>query len=225
MSSGAVLDQEEVLDALRGVLDPELDRDIVELGFVARVEVSQSEVRVELRLPTYWCAPNFSWLMVSDARRALVERFPGRRISVTLADHHAAEDITAGVNAGRTFEETFGDEAGGELQELRRLFRRRAYLARLGSVLQPAPGVDPVALRIGDLPDTPEVRAYLAVRSELGLDCSAQAPVLVDPEGREVRTADAFLRLARATRVSLEGNTGLCRGLLEARYGKGGTPT
>ena len=49
----------EVLAALGEVRDPELDRPITDLGFVADVRIGAG-VRVELRLPTYFCAPNFA---------------------------------------------------------------------------------------------------------------------------------------------------------------------
>ena len=69
-----------VLAALAGVRDPELDRPITDLGFVSDVIVGScargSCVRVELRLPTYFCAPNFAWLMVADAHDA-VSALPG----------------------------------------------------------------------------------------------------------------------------------------------------
>ena len=66
----------EVLGALTGVRDPELDQDLVELGFVAGLDVDGTSVAVRLRLPTYYCAPNFAYLMAVDARTA-VEALPG----------------------------------------------------------------------------------------------------------------------------------------------------
>ena len=52
--------------ALAAVLDPELDRPITDLGFVRAVSVgADGSVEARLRLPTYFCAPNFAWLMVS----------------------------------------------------------------------------------------------------------------------------------------------------------------
>ena len=52
-----------VLRALEGVRDLELDQSLVELGFVAGVEVDEEHAVVRLRLPTYFCAPNFAFLM------------------------------------------------------------------------------------------------------------------------------------------------------------------
>ncbi|HVV19303.1 MAG TPA: iron-sulfur cluster assembly protein, partial [Pseudonocardiaceae bacterium] len=63
--------------ALATVRDPELDEPLTDLGFVASCEVSAAgAVAVRLRLPTYFCAPNFAFLMVADAYDA-VSAVPG----------------------------------------------------------------------------------------------------------------------------------------------------
>ncbi|WP_414637698.1 iron-sulfur cluster assembly protein [Actinomycetospora sp.] len=59
-----------VWEALRAVRDPELDADVVSLDFVASVEVEGFAASVRPRLPTYFCAPNFAFLMVADAPRS-----------------------------------------------------------------------------------------------------------------------------------------------------------
>jgi metal-sulfur cluster biosynthetic enzyme len=231
----ARLREQDVLRALAGVLDPELDQSLVELGFVQGVRIeaagrpadapARARVRVELRLPTYWCAPNFSWMMVEDARAALLADARVADVEVTLVDHHAAGEISTGVGAGRSFGEVFGAAPDGRLGDLRDLFRRKALLARQERALRSL-GVgdaDLARLRVSDLPDTDDVRAYLAARAELGLDCSARAPALTDAAGRPVsaEAAAAHLRRARLMRVSIEGNAAFCRGLLATRYGEG----
>ena len=61
-------DRGDVLAALDAVRDPELDEPVTELGFVSSCTVSAYEdVEVRLRLPTYFCAPNFAFLMVAAA--------------------------------------------------------------------------------------------------------------------------------------------------------------
>ena len=56
---------------------PELDEPVTSLGFVASCTVSAAGVAdVHLRLPTYFCAPNFAFLMVADAYDA-VSGVPG----------------------------------------------------------------------------------------------------------------------------------------------------
>jgi len=79
-----------VWEAIDGVIDPELDRSLVELDFVRSVEVGEGDVHVALRLPTYWCSPNFAYLMVGDAQEA-VARVPGaERVRIDLVDHFPA---------------------------------------------------------------------------------------------------------------------------------------
>ena len=243
------LEEADVLAAVSGVLDPELDQSIVELGFVRGVWISAvdgggnrmsaadaggptggpavARVRVELRLPTYWCAPNFSWLMAEDAREALLADPRVAEVEVVLVDHHAAGEISTGVSTGLTFDEVFGAGPDGRLTDLRDLFRRKALLARQERALRPLglPDEDLARVRIGDLPETDDVRAYMAARQELGLDCSPGGPALTDAAGRPISAdrAAAHLRRARLMRVSIEGNAAFCRGLLATRYGEAST--
>ncbi|MDQ3284540.1 MAG: iron-sulfur cluster assembly protein, partial [Actinomycetota bacterium] len=51
-------DRATVLDALSGVRDPELDEPIMDLQFVSSLDIEDGAVSVNLRLPTYYCAPN-----------------------------------------------------------------------------------------------------------------------------------------------------------------------
>jgi metal-sulfur cluster biosynthetic enzyme len=77
-----MIERDKVLDALSGVRDPELDEPVTDLGFVSDLRLEDDTVSVRLRLPTYFCAPNFAYLMVADAREAVLS-VPGvRRASV-----------------------------------------------------------------------------------------------------------------------------------------------
>lgn len=218
---------EEVRSALRAVRDPELDQPITDLGFVASLEVMDDEVHVRLRLPTYFCAPNFAWMMVVDAREA-VETVPGvARARVELVDHMAAEAINLGVDAGRSFADSFPGLADGDLEELRDTFRRKGLLARQQRLCQHliATGVATpqslTTLRVRDLPPGQDTDDYLQRRTELGIDASPGAPLLVDADGTPVpaEAAPAHLIGGRLTDVSIAGNAAFCRGMLATRYG------
>jgi len=217
--------REAILDALAGVRDPELDEPITDLGFVAALELQGDSVHVALRLPTYFCAPNFAYLMVADAKKAILS-VPGvGKARVTLADHFAANEINVGVADQRGFQATFSGEADAELDELRRLFRGKALIARQERLCRAllAQGFSPeqlVGMRLGDLPPSPETDLYLGRRAELGLDVSPEAPLLVNPNGEPIpedKVAD-HLRRARVVRLSIEGNAEFCRELLSTRY-------
>ena len=110
--------------------DPELDEPITSLGFVASYTISpDGDAQVRLRLPTYFCAPNFAFLMVADAYDA-VSALPGvRSTEIVLEDHFASDAINGGVAAHAGFAQSFDGEAVGELHELRADFLRKAVMA------------------------------------------------------------------------------------------------
>jgi metal-sulfur cluster biosynthetic enzyme len=223
------VDAARVLDALSGVRDPELDEPITALGFVSDLEIEGGAVNLRLRLPTYFCAPNFAYLMVADAREAILS-VPGVRwANVILDDHYASDEINGGVNEGQGFDGAFpGETEGPNLRELRSIFQRKSFVSRQEKLCRAllAGGRTPaelVQMQVGDLPPTDEAEKYLKRRAELGLDVSLGAPLIVDPDGRKVpeEAVVEHLRFARTVRVSIEGNAGLCRGLLATRYGLG----
>ena len=185
--------EHDVLAALRTVRDPELDEDIVALRFVGGVSVDDDGgVELRLRLPTYFCAPNFAFLMAADAQMA-VGALPGvRSVRVLLADHYASDEINDGLAAGGDFDRVFGAEADGHgLDELRELFRRKAFLARqhrlCESLLVSGWTVEGLAAAtLTDLPPTEDGRTYVARRAELGLTVDPWAAFVVTPAGEPV---------------------------------------
>jgi len=58
----------QVTEALSAVRDPELDEPLTDLGFVKDVRIDGGQVTVTLWLPTYYCAPNFAYMMAVDAK-------------------------------------------------------------------------------------------------------------------------------------------------------------
>jgi metal-sulfur cluster biosynthetic enzyme len=227
-----MIDHDGVLAALGTVTDPELDRPLTDLGFVQAVHLNGGDILVELRLPTYWCAANFAYVMATDARDA-IERLPGvGRVQVELVDHFESARITAGVCDGQSFEEVFPDEATDGLDGVRRTFRRKAFLGRQAPVLASARRVlsdgDVVALTLGDGSppagvDPVEWEEYLTRRRDMGLPQDAGALAFTMPVGTPLvaDTLDAYLRLARSVRISAAANAELCTGLLAARYHEG----
>jgi metal-sulfur cluster biosynthetic enzyme len=219
------VDRDAVLEALGTVRDPELDEPLPDLGFVSALEVEGDRVRVRLRLPTYFCAPNFAYLMVADADTA-VRAVPGvRRAEVLLDDHFTSEEINTGVARRRGFQASFEGLADDELDDLRAVFRRKALVSRqqrlVKALLDAGTTTEELGrLRLGDLPPSPELDAYLQRRSELGLDVGPGAPLVVDTDGSPIPSEllERHLRFARLTRVSIEGNASFCRGMLATRY-------
>jgi metal-sulfur cluster biosynthetic enzyme len=216
----------QVLDALADVRDPELDEPLTDLGFLAEVAIDDADVAVRLRLPTYFCAPNFAYLMVDDARAALLGIDGVGAVAVELDDHFAAPEINAAVEQERGFGGAFPDETEGGLDSLRTLFQRKAFAARQGRLCEQmlSAGRDLselAAMRFADVPPGADRDRCVELRTALGLAVGDATPAFVLPQRGRVDAADLerYLRITRLIRVSLDGNAGLCRSLLETRYG------
>ena len=220
-----------VWQALGEVMDPELDEPITELGFVAACSVSEDGVAsVRLRLPTFFCAPNFSFLMVADAHEAVSAVQGVRRAEIVLEDHHASAEINGGVAAQAGFVETFAGEADGELDDLRRHFLMKAVVAGQDRVARPlvdaGMGPDELAeLTLGTAPGSAALERLRRRRAALGLPDDDGAPLLLHPDGSRVTAAQVplHLRRARLTRLGIEANGELCKSFLRSRYAEAAT--
>lgn len=224
--------RDAVWAALGTVLDPELDEPITDLDFVESCTVSDAGVAtVGLRLPTFFCAPNFSFLMVADAYDAVSAVEGVTRADVTLADHHASAEINGGVAAQAGFVGSFGDEAAAELDDLRTQFFRKAALAGQDRVARPLvdAGVGPdelAEMNLGSVPPSPELTRMRERRASLGLPHDDDAPLLVHADGSRVGATQVplHLRRARLQRVGIEANGEYCKSLLQTRYAATAAP-
>jgi metal-sulfur cluster biosynthetic enzyme len=223
--------RQAVWAALDTVRDPELDESITSLEFVKSCTVSDDPdgsgavATVRLRLPTFFCAPNFSWLMVADAHDAVSAVRGITRADIALEDHFVSEVINQGVAARAGFVAAFPGEAVEELDDLRAAFIRKAALAGQERVARPLvnAGTTPeelAELRLGQIPPSGDLERLRARRAEVGLPHDDDAPLLLHPDGEPVTAAQVplHLRRARLTGVSIEANGGTCRDLLAQRY-------
>jgi metal-sulfur cluster biosynthetic enzyme len=220
--------RDRVMDALGGVYDPELDEPITTLRFISGCEVSaDGDVQLALRLPTPQCAPNFAFLMAADARNAVRGLAGVRDVTVMLEDHYTGEEINAALGRGEGFTGAFpGETADDDLEALRELFLRKALVARQGRVCQAliltgASHEQLAAMQVAELPDDPEARRCIELRSQLGIDAGLHAPALVSGDGQPIGAEQVgrWLRVARLVATSLEANGGICRALLQFRHG------
>ncbi len=217
------------LAALETVRDPELDTSIVELQFVSSCTVAaDGAAEVRLRLPTFFCAPNFAFLMVADAYDAVSAVEGVTRAEIVLEDHFAATTINDGVAARAGFVGTFGGQAQAELHELRATFIRKAMLAGQDRVVRPllaagTPPADLAGMRLGDVAPSADLDRLRERRAELGIRSDDDALLLVDGTGAPVglEALPLHLRRVRTTRVTIEANAGHCLSLLATRYGVG----
>jgi Mrp family chromosome partitioning ATPase len=79
-----MVDKTQILEALKGVNDPELGKSLVELGMVHDVEVEDSQVRFTLALTTLACP--LRERIVDDARQAVLTLDGVQDVEVTLRE-------------------------------------------------------------------------------------------------------------------------------------------
>ena len=222
----------QVRACLDTVIDPELDESVVELGFVTEVELDEAgTVRVAFRLPTYWCAANFAFLMADDMRIAVLTLPWVTSVEVKLHDHMYEKTINDGVACGNGFAASFGAAAEGGLENLRQTFLQKAFQRRQAALLHhlleaghagEALAAMPLeALRA--LPLAAEgqrlVARHLQRRSVPG---DKDPAAFVDLEGCafDAQALQMALREAQRVEVNATFNGALCRGLQAARYGE-----
>jgi metal-sulfur cluster biosynthetic enzyme len=66
--------EEQVRAALRGVIDPEVGLNIVDLGLIYRVEISENRLQIDLTMTTPACP--MGGLILDNARQALTALLP-----------------------------------------------------------------------------------------------------------------------------------------------------
>ena len=223
------MDREAMLAALDRVLDPELDESVLSLGFVDSLSANEmGNVTVSLRLPTYWCAANFSYLMASDVRRELGGLEGVRSVTVKLGDHFASREVEEGAGPGKTFAEAFPSGGPDTLEETRQVFRLKGFFSRQERLLRVLKdrGVEferIAALSVGDvrtiLNEDRTLSRYLERRAEMGLDYTDSTALVVDAAGQPIPAAEMeeyYIR-ARTTRLAMEANGSLCSAMLQSR--------
>ncbi|MGC3940604.1 metal-sulfur cluster assembly factor [Roseobacter sp. EG26] len=226
----------EVWDCLDQVTDPELDEPITDMGFVERIDVDQSsrKVEVDFRLPTYWCSPNFAFLMGFDVRIA-VSKLPWvKNIRVTLNDHCFADRVNDGVNGSRDFADVFSEYCdGSDLDNVRLKFQEKAFIRRQETVLlgleaRGFTGEDIVGMTLEifdrvafqgqeEARQKPRYREILLAH---GLATQSNDLAFVTWEGAPLSAQGLrdYLARLRGVRINMEFNGALCRGLQSTRY-------
>jgi hypothetical protein len=205
------------------------------MGFVERADIAaDGTVTIGFRLPTYWCSPNFAFLMLDDIRNALDRLSWSPVYQVTLHDHMFADEVNTGIAEGRSIAEIFGALAEQtDLEALREKFREKAFKRRQEAVI--------LDLRTLGIADSEIVRMTLATfdaiiagtgqegrrrrryRQALIQRWPAIAPrdaIIVDYDGGSItrEALPAYLADLRSVRINMEFNGALCRGLKHTRY-------
>ncbi len=228
----------DVRRALDRVTDPELDEPVTDLRFIDRLTVDHDgSVTIGFRLPTYWCAANFAFLMADDMRREVGALPWVRRVQVTLGEHMYADKINHGLAHGLSFQDTFGSEASAELHELRQTFLVKAFQRRQEALLrtllkQSLAPATLVAMTLQDLIALPLDRDASQLRRrylERRHVCAKPEEPLafVDEHGRPIGAPSlpTYLQALGRVTINAEFNGALCRGLLAARFNDDGEPS
>jgi hypothetical protein len=153
------------------------------------------------------------------------------RVPDGLGEHMYADEINRGVAAGLSFQATFGSEASGELEEVRRTFMVKAFQRRQealltylldhghesGTLLRLT--VAELATLSSDSAGRRLIVRYLERR--MVVQSYADELAFVDQDGAllDAGQIHAYLRALRRVGVNAEFNSALCRGLLATRYG------
>jgi metal-sulfur cluster biosynthetic enzyme len=222
-----------IWSALDAVTDPEIDEAVTSLGFITAVDILGGEkVAIEFRLPTYWCAPNFAFLMASDMRDAVSNLSWVRNVSVTLCDHFCANLINRGVEQRQNFRDAFPGETDGDLDALRTKFLGQAFQRRQEMLIRHLLRVryDPDWIEnasVNDLMDAPlddqgdrlrnlylmmwrRTRPSPSVENERAFTTENLEPI---PPGQ----LNVYLRKISAARHNSEFNGVFCRSVLTVR--------
>jgi len=225
----------EVWECLERVNDPELDEPVTDMGFIERIEVIDNHrVEVVFRLPTYWCSPNFAFLMAFGIRREIETLRWVRDIRVELSDHCFGDEVNEGVNSGRAFSAVFAqycDDANLESVAetfMAKAFDRRQEAMLLGLRRRGLSAERIVSMSLGEFDCIPfadeEAIKQKPRYRELLLSCGlAEEPGdLAFPtwEGQCILPdrLQAHLERLRGVRINMEFNGAMCRGLASTRY-------
>ncbi|MGL5012313.1 MAG: iron-sulfur cluster assembly protein [Paracoccaceae bacterium] len=228
---------DEVWGRLDLVMDPELDEPVTDMGFIEAVSIvgpttghDSSTVEIAFRLPTYWCSPNFAFLMAEGIKTS-VEALPwvGQAV-VTLHDHMAADEMNTVVNRKGVFSEVFAELMPDEnLDALREKFDQKAFQRRQEVVIKAliTKGYSPevivamplaefMAITFDDPGDDRQRIRYTALLRSKGLAAHLAFPTYQGtPIGVDFQ---AYMGLLRSVRINMEFSGSLCRGLKRSRY-------
>ncbi len=226
----------EVWECLEHVTDPELDEPVTDMGFIEDISVDpqKRKVEVEFRLPTYWCSPNFAFLMAFDIRIAIAALPWVDDVKVTLNDHCFVDRVNEGVNGSRDFSSVFAEYCDGEsldavrLKFLEKAFVRRQETVLLGLESKGYSGESIVNMTLetfdevhfSNLEEAKQKPRYRSLLMSRGLATLPGDPAFVTWEGNRLTKAGLrdYLAQLRGVRINMEFNGALCRGLQSTRY-------
>ena len=229
----------EIKNCLQTVFDPELDESIIDLNFVSNIYIEASElVRIELRLPTYFCSANFAWIMCYDSKIA-VERLPWvNSVHIRLVDHFVMNKVNNGLRNDQSFSEIFGTEKEVNFLELRRKFEEKAFLNRQSMLIQflrtkhlsdsqilkmSLKNLEVLVEKYQNSEFNKNFKRYHELRERL-LSKKTDSLAFLELDGGCIQENNVleYLRILRRTTGSITANSEMCKMLMAERYSAGG---
>ena len=88
-----MITQEQILNSLKHIIDPDLNKDIVSLGFVRNIKVQDNNVSLDINLTTPACPIKAEF---QNQARVALEKIPGiKNISVQMTAHPTASQTSS----------------------------------------------------------------------------------------------------------------------------------
>ena len=98
MSQDIKLLRVKIFDELSKIVDPEINTSIVELELIDEVDISDSNVKVDLHLTSPFCPAVFGFKICQDVHDYLLRVDGVNDVKVNVSNHFMAEQINNQVN-------------------------------------------------------------------------------------------------------------------------------
>jgi len=91
----------QIFDELTKIVDPEINVSIMELELVDNVDISNSEVKIDLHLTSPFCPAIFGFKIAQDVHDYLLKIDGINDVKVNVSNHFMAEAINNQVNSSK----------------------------------------------------------------------------------------------------------------------------
>ncbi|MGQ9719520.1 MAG: metal-sulfur cluster assembly factor [Nitrososphaerales archaeon] len=90
--------EEEVMEELSNVIDPEIGMSIVDMGLVDEIKIDGGKVSVNFHLTAPFCPPVFAMMIAKDIKDRLSRMAGINSSEVKLVGHIMADEINETIN-------------------------------------------------------------------------------------------------------------------------------
>ena len=107
----------KIFDELSKIVDPEIDMSIVELELIDEVDISDSDVKVDLHLTSPFCPAIYGFKICQDIHDNLLMVDGVDDVKVNVSNHFMAEQINQQVNNSPNPKKTAGSQGASKAGE------------------------------------------------------------------------------------------------------------